>query len=235
MTALSEREHAGSGTSRDRPLRRRVRREQERQVPVVFWVIAVIAMGVLLIPVAVVVLAALNAGTYLTFPPQGFSLRWVVHFLTTRTFRSAYLFSLQLALITTIVATVLGTCSALFLTRVWFRGRSLVRAYFMAPLMLPWLVLGLALYTFYVTTNIGFARTLPGRSLALEGLLKTILANALRLSRTAVESAEAAAGRHRLLVTRFRELIETAFREGWSLADYAAALNVSQSRLRNAC
>jgi AraC family transcriptional activator of pobA len=36
-------------------------------------------------------------------------------------------------------------------------------------------------------------------------------------------------------VTRFRALIETAFREGWCLADYAAALNVSQSRLRNAC
>jgi len=43
------------------------------------------------------------------------------------------------------------------------------------------------------------------------------------------------AGRHRWLVTRFRELIETAFREGKSLADYASALNVSQSRLRSAC
>lgn len=80
-----------------------------------------------------------------------------------------------------------------------------------------------------------FARTSPGHALALDGLLKVILANVLRLSRTAVNSAEAAAGRHAVLVTRFRELIETALREGWSLADYASALNVSQSRLRNAC
>jgi AraC family transcriptional activator of pobA len=84
-----------------------------------------------------------------------------------------------------------------------------------------------------LTREYGSAR--PGRSLALEGLLKVILANVLRLSHAPAESAEAAAGRHRWLVTRFRELIETAFREGWSLADYAAALNVSQSRLRGAC
>jgi AraC family transcriptional activator of pobA len=80
-----------------------------------------------------------------------------------------------------------------------------------------------------------FGSTLVGRSLALDGLLKVIFANVLRLSHAPAESAEAAAGRHRWLVTRFRELIETAFREGWSLADYAAALNVSQSRLRGAC
>ena len=80
-----------------------------------------------------------------------------------------------------------------------------------------------------------FGSALPGRSLAIEGLLKVVLANVLRLSHTPAESAEASAGRHRWLVTRFRELIETAFREGKSLADYAAALNVSQSRLRSAC
>jgi AraC family transcriptional activator of pobA len=80
-----------------------------------------------------------------------------------------------------------------------------------------------------------FARPLPGHTLALEGLLKVILANVLRLSDTSADSAEAAVGRPRLLVTRFRELVESAFRDGWSLADYATALNVSQSRLRNAC
>jgi AraC family transcriptional activator of pobA len=83
-----------------------------------------------------------------------------------------------------------------------------------------------------------FARTQPGRALALEGWLKVILANVRRLSRPAAEAAEAAeaaAGRHRRLVMRFRELIERAYREGWSLADYASELKVSQSRLRSAC
>ena len=80
-----------------------------------------------------------------------------------------------------------------------------------------------------------FERPEAGRSLALEGLLGVILANVLRLSHAPAESTEAIAGRHRDLVTRFREAIETAFREGWSLAEYASALSVSPSRLRNAC
>jgi len=80
-----------------------------------------------------------------------------------------------------------------------------------------------------------FESSLPGHSLALESLLIAILVNALRLSHTLRGPADAAASRHRLLVTRFRETVEDAFRDGWSLADYSAALNVSQSRLRKAC
>jgi AraC family transcriptional activator of pobA len=80
-----------------------------------------------------------------------------------------------------------------------------------------------------------FPCSLPGHSLALEGLLKVILASVLRLSRPPVEPLDAAASRYRQVVMQFRELIENAFREGWSLADYASALRVSQSRLRNAC
>jgi AraC family transcriptional activator of pobA len=38
-----------------------------------------------------------------------------------------------------------------------------------------------------------------------------------------------------LLVGRFRELVENAFCESWSLPNYASALNVSESRLRHAC
>jgi len=84
-----------------------------------------------------------------------------------------------------------------------------------------------------LTREIG--STLPGRALALDGVLRVILANVLRVSHPPAESTAAIAGRHRRLVTQFRELIETAFRDGWSLAEYASALNVSQSRLRGAC
>jgi AraC family transcriptional activator of pobA len=57
----------------------------------------------------------------------------------------------------------------------------------------------------------------------------------LRLSHPETGPSDTGADRHRFLVSRFRRLIEDAFRRDWSLADYAAALNVSQSRLRNAC
>src|SRR5204862_6932246 len=58
-----------------------------------------------------------------------------------------------------------------------------------------------------------YARALPAHAIALDGLLNVVFANVLRLSHASAGSAGAIAGRHRLLVSRFRELIENAFRE----------------------
>jgi putative spermidine/putrescine transport system permease protein len=134
----------------------------EAEIPLVFRIAAVLTFVVMLLPVVIVVLAGLNAGEYLTFPPQGLSLRWVIAFLTSPSLRTSYMLSLTIAFVVMLLSTTLGTMAALFLTRVKFPGRSLIRAFFLAPLMLPGLVVGLALYVFYVVTNVGLARTLPG-------------------------------------------------------------------------
>jgi AraC family transcriptional activator of pobA len=80
-----------------------------------------------------------------------------------------------------------------------------------------------------------FARSSSGHALALDGLLEVILANAIRLSTALAGSPDTVVGRHQDLVARFRELVESDFRKNKSLADYASALKVSESRLRNAC
>src|SRR5207248_10350783 len=116
----------------------------EADIPFIFRVGAWLAFIVMLLPVVIVVLAGLNAGDYLTFPPQGLSLRWVIGFLTSQSLRTSYLLSMAIAFIVMLISTTLGTMAALFLTRVKFPGRSLMRAYFLAPLMLPGLVLGLS-------------------------------------------------------------------------------------------
>jgi putative spermidine/putrescine transport system permease protein len=121
----------------------------EHPVPLLFRVVAVITFVYLLVPAVIVVLAGLNSGDYLRFPPEGFSLKWVQDFLTSPTFLPAYLFSLRLAFATMVIATVLGTMTAIFLSRVAFPGRGAVRAFFLAPLMLPGLVIGLSLYVYY--------------------------------------------------------------------------------------
>src|ERR1700730_3660693 len=131
-------------------------------MPLVFRIGAVLAFVVMALPVVIVVLAGLNAGEYLTFPPQGLSLRWVIGFLTSQSLRTSYLLSLSIAFVVMLLSTTLGTLAAVFLTRVAFPGRSLMRAYFLAPLMLPGLVLGRALDFFYFVTNVGVAVTLPG-------------------------------------------------------------------------
>jgi putative spermidine/putrescine transport system permease protein len=138
------------------------RRRREANIPLLIWIGAILALIVLLLPVAVVVLAGLNSGDFLSFPPQGLSLRWVWAFLSSDTYMSAYLFSLGLAALTMVVSTTIGTMAALFLTRSQSRWTAPLRSFFMAPIVLPGVVLGLALYVFYVTTNFGLARSLPG-------------------------------------------------------------------------
>ncbi|MFN8592255.1 MAG: ABC transporter permease [Thermomicrobiales bacterium] len=144
-----------------------VQANENSPVPRIFRVIAVITFIFLLLPVVIVVLAGLNAGNYLTFPPQGLSLKWVQAFLTSDIFLPAYLYSMRLAFVTMIISTVVGTLTAIFLTRVSFPGRTFVRAFFLAPLLLPGLVIGLALYVYYlnIAQNLGipyFSRTFWG-------------------------------------------------------------------------
>ena len=128
----------------------------------IIWVGASAALVVLLLPVVIVVMAGLTAGEYLTFPPQGLSLRWVVDFLKSPTYFPAYLFSLELALITMAISSVMGTMAAVYLIRSKSRSVAAMRGLFLSPIVLPGLVLGLALYVFYVATNIGLARTFGG-------------------------------------------------------------------------
>jgi putative spermidine/putrescine transport system permease protein len=137
-------------------------REEEAAIPFVFKTVAALSLAILLVPVIVVVLAGLNAGDYLTFPPQGLSLRWIKAFLTSPLFLSAYGISFVVALAATLISTVIGTMAAVYLTRSTGALVSVLRGFFMLPIVLPGVVLGLALYVFYVTSGIGLARTLPG-------------------------------------------------------------------------
>jgi putative spermidine/putrescine transport system permease protein len=121
-----------------------------------------LALVVLLLPVVIVVLAGLNAGDYLTFPPRGLSLRWVIAFLESETFFGAYRFSLGLAMITTAISTVIGTMASVYLTRSPSANAKFMRPLFLSPIFLPGIVLGLALYVFYVWTNVGLARSFGG-------------------------------------------------------------------------
>ncbi len=134
----------------------------ERVIPLPLLVLAIAGFCYMLLPISVVVLAGLTAGEFLTFPPEGLSLRWVKAFLQSEKYLSAFFFSFQLALMTMVVATVLGTAAALFLTRTRFFGRAALRAFFLSPVVLPGVVIGFALYAFLIATQLGIARTIWG-------------------------------------------------------------------------
>jgi hypothetical protein len=85
----------------------------DAEIPLVFRIGAVLSLVVMLLSVVIVVLAGLNAGEYLTFPPRGLSLRWVITFLTSQSLRTSYLLSLTIAFVVMLLSTTLGTMAAL--------------------------------------------------------------------------------------------------------------------------
>jgi putative spermidine/putrescine transport system permease protein len=134
----------------------------ETPIPLLFKLISGVSLIVLVLPIVIVVLAGLNAGNYLAFPPQGLSLRWVKAFLTDPTFLHAYLFSFGLATAATVISTLIGTPAAVVLTRRSGRAVAVLRGFFLLPIVLPGVVLGLALYIFYAATHIGLSRSPAG-------------------------------------------------------------------------
>ncbi|MDS0199649.1 ABC transporter permease [Microbacterium imperiale] len=96
----------------------------------------------MIVPILFVVATAFTGGRTLRFPPEGFSLRWFEAALNYDPFVSALLSSLQLALIATVLALLIGVPVTLAI----HRGKSLVEGLFLSPLIVPELVVGLALY-----------------------------------------------------------------------------------------
>jgi putative spermidine/putrescine transport system permease protein len=109
----------------------------------------------LLAPIVIVVGAAFNAGTYLTFPPDGFSTKWFQAFFDSRAFMRALGVSLRLALQVTLVATVIGTLAALYVVRHAARTREFLRVLFVAPLAFPSILTGIALLIYFYAIGIG--------------------------------------------------------------------------------
>jgi len=117
--------------------------------------IAMLVLAFLLAPILIVILAAFNAGEYLTFPPQGFSLRWFENFFNSRSFMRALSYSVQLALSVTLVATIVGTLASLFIVRHAKRSKEFMRVLFVAPLAFPSILTGIALLIYFYAIGVG--------------------------------------------------------------------------------
>lgn len=109
----------------------------------------------LLAPIVVVVGASFNAGNFLTFPPQGLSLRWFGVFLQNQVFIDAIVRSLSLAAVATVISGLIGTSAALFYVRHARRGKETIRLLLLLPLVLPEVLTAMALLFFFHMTGLG--------------------------------------------------------------------------------
>jgi putative spermidine/putrescine transport system permease protein len=101
--------------------------------------------ALILAPVFVVVVLAFSADNFIIFPPSGYSTRWFAQLMSHGPLLGALRLSVQIAVIVTVLSMLVGVPAALALDRARFRGREAARAFFLAPLLLPTLITGLAL------------------------------------------------------------------------------------------
>lgn len=119
--------------------------------------VTVVVLSYLALPMFVVVMLAFSAGSYLGFPPPGFSLRWFGNYLGDPLWTDATWFSLFVATVSAAVATALGTLAAFPLVRSRVRGLGAAQVLFLSPLVLPQMVFALAL--FFVVAPLGLIGT----------------------------------------------------------------------------
>jgi putative spermidine/putrescine transport system permease protein len=108
----------------------------------------------LLAPTLVIVPMSFTEARILSFPPQGFSTQWYERMFTDRQWSSGMINSVQVAVLTAILATVLGTLAALGLTRGRFPGRSAVNALALSPLIVPVVIIAIGMFGLFVQWRI---------------------------------------------------------------------------------
>ena len=103
----------------------------------------------LLLPILIVIPLSFSAGTYLSFPPPGFSLRWYANFFGREDWRDSALLSLWIGGAVMVLATALGAPAALALVRSAFPAKRLVGAFIISPLIAPVIIVAIGVYFFY--------------------------------------------------------------------------------------
>jgi spermidine/putrescine transport system permease protein len=118
-------------------------------------VYALLAFAYLLVPIAVVVAFSFNdpAGRF-NFTWQGFTLDNWKNWDGVPGLSDAITLSVKIALIASLVATVLGTLIALALVRYRFRGRGSTNLLIFLPMSTPEIVLGASLLTLFINRSV---------------------------------------------------------------------------------
>lgn len=103
----------------------------------------------LMLPILIVIPISFNDDQWLHFPPQNLSLRWYRSFFEDPRFLGATLTSFWIAAVVAVMSAILGTITALGLTRTRFKGKAAVYGLVIAPAIIPVIIVALAFFIFF--------------------------------------------------------------------------------------
>lgn len=117
---------------------------------VYYWLMA----AFLLLPILVLIVFSFNDSTLLVFPLSGFTTRWYQELLIADELVQAAGNSLVVGLISSSVATVLGGAAGIAIARYNFRLRGVFLNLATLPLVIPYVVLGVAMLILFTALGV---------------------------------------------------------------------------------
>jgi putative spermidine/putrescine transport system permease protein len=105
----------------------------------------------LILPIVVIVVMSFSTGSTLQFPPSDLGLRWYRNFWDASEWTTSLWTSAKVAVLATVVATVLGTLSALGLVRGRFPMKGIVVGLFLSPMIVPIVIVAIGTYLVFVS------------------------------------------------------------------------------------
>lgn len=109
----------------------------------------------LFLPISVIVVNSFNATTtkpYMSW--KGFTLDWYVKLWDNSSLLEAFSNTMIIAIVSTVLATVIGTLGAIGMYRYKFKGKGLIDGLLYIPVVIPEIVLGISLLTIFANVNI---------------------------------------------------------------------------------
>jgi len=112
---------------------------------IVLWIFVIFGLVMLSAPTLVVLGASFTSGNIITFPPDGFSLKWYAKIAGASDLRGAFMRSLVVASICTVIAVPAGTLAGIALSKYAVRMEKTIQVYLLLPFTIPLIGSGIGL------------------------------------------------------------------------------------------
>jgi spermidine/putrescine transport system permease protein len=125
------------------------------------WAAGAAVFAFIYLPLAVVVLYAFHDSPIVSWPFKPFTLHWFGDLMHDRGMIAAAIASLKLALLAVLIALGVGVPSAFALDRLEFPGKTAFRRLVLLPLILPGIITGVALLTYFSFLGLSLSSGFP--------------------------------------------------------------------------
>ncbi|WZL73702.1 ABC transporter permease [Clostridiaceae bacterium 35-E11] len=151
-------------------------------------------------PLVIIAMTSFGPDKYIAFPPNGFSLTWFANIFTSKMFVRTFQISIQVAVVATIFALILGVPVAYGLSRFQFKGKAVIKNIFFSPIIVPGIVFGFSLFN-YIVIKMRlpiYTSLLVGHTIVIIPYIIRVIASSLESFDYAIEEAAMSLGASKL-------------------------------------